>query len=698
MPWKERYITGFPMLKVKYPEFSLLQRFSKAVFSYKHILWILPLIVFFAVPALIGSEYYKKQLIRFLGANLHQNTAYTDVHLSILPAPGLEFDNVEVYENFAAALPLIRAERLNIQVSWKTLFLQEIVFNRVNLYGAEFTVYRIENIRHALKDPGKGSISSGNQWNLQTLIDKYPFLKRISYVQLSSLNLYNSRIHYKDLPNRLDYDILLNSASLSKQINGNYELNWNGLFGDSPVSGTAAFTFPAGTSSLSDMSFRILINAENFPASFFRYFTNQFFLADYRNTRISGVVTIFKKPESMLNVQVNTAVSGLYLKRKVAFPVIYLRGSIDYHNPSKYMRINSMDLEWPGNSRVTGYGSMQWLRTFDIDLKLNSPYSDYASVINFLELIRVPYQDNLHAKGLKQYLLSLKKVNYYGHILDEVNTYMTYRRQILEIPVFESQFNGGILSGKARADFSNFSFYSEGEITGSDIYKIIRVYYENPYLTGAVSGQFRMKSNVLNLENFFDYLVMDGNLVIRKGELLGYLNVIRPIAAVGKILNITGPPGKSTAFETLTLDYKIRKKTTQIRNLSMKGVGVSAKGSGLVYFDSRIDMQLTISMGGSVFGQLLKIPVIYDGIIGETMPYVDPIWIMSVSAGGMLTVPATLDPWSGVIVGSMASEYIRDGYNFVKDLFRSEEPDVQNPFTEENENSADPYSDGTEKE
>lgn len=85
---------------------------------------------------------------------------------------------------------------------------------------------------------------------------------------------------------------------------------------------------------------------------------------------------------------------------------------------------------------------------------------------------------------------------------------------------------------------------------------------------------------------------------MRDGELFGYANILKPLFSLGKLVNILGPEGRSAEFRTLVVDYSIRKEKIMTDALNMTGVGLDAKGSGEIGFDKKMNMWITVGLGG----------------------------------------------------------------------------------------------------
>ncbi|MDF3820468.1 AsmA-like C-terminal region-containing protein [Leptospira sp. 96542] len=197
---------------------------------------------------------------------------------------------------------------------------------------------------------------------------------------------------------------------------------------------------------------------------------------------------------------------------------------------------------------------------------------------------------------------------------------------------------------------------------------------QDPILLGNLDSESDLIISLKPGGDFLDKLSGTTNFKISDGKLLGYANFIKPVAELGKILNFNGPKGESTEFQELTGDIIFENQNLNLKSIKMLGIGLSAEGGGVYSKSGKIDMKFTVALSGFV-GKMIKLPILYKGVYGKNIAYIDPIWLASVYTGTIfLGGPA--GTMVGGIAGSGASETVdksidsaKEGLNKVKSFF-----------------------------
>ncbi|MCC5813677.1 MAG: AsmA-like C-terminal domain-containing protein [Leptospira sp.] len=268
--------------------------------------------------------------------------------------------------------------------------------------------------------------------------------------------------------------------------------------------------------------------------------------------------------------------------------------------------------------------------------------------------------------------LDLKNLNLKGTKISSVNGRINYINEKIElIGVNVSLYQGNVLSnGKYYLKRKGKNFDLNAKIRNVQMEPLLAGISDNKLLKGALSADISMNTRVGG-SDFLPLLDMDGKFTIEKGELLGYANFIKPVAEVGKFINFTSKnEGKSTEFKEIQGAFRIKKQILNLKEFSMDGVGVAAKGSGTYSLkNDKVDMKFTASLAGNA-GKAIKIPIIYKGVLGKNVAYLDPVWLASVYAGTLfLAGPAgTL---VGGVAGSLASDTVDKTADTVKGGFKS---------------------------
>lgn len=176
------------------------------------------------------------------------------------------------------------------------------------------------------------------------------------------------------------------------------------------------------------------------------------------------------------------------------------------------------------------------------------------------------------------------------------------------------------------------------------------------YISGLMDSDLNLRSQGNSFEILKENLISEGRIIIWYGELIDYADFLKPLFSLGKLVNVLGPKGDSTGFEELVIDYSIVKKKVKFNKVKMKGVGLDAEGYGTLGFNGSINMRIEVGLGG-LAGKIIKVPVIYKGMIPENKAYVDPFWIGSIYVG-MVVIPGP----PGAIIGPTVYESMRDLY------------------------------------
>jgi hypothetical protein len=135
---------------------------------------------------------------------------------------------------------------------------------------------------------------------------------------------------------------------------------------------------------------------------------------------------------------------------------------------------------------------------------------------------------------------------------------------------------------------------------------------------------------------------------------------------LGKLVNFLGPKGENSEFKSIQTHIYLENKIIDIPDLKMVGVGIDATGKGKINFDSSIDLRLLVGFGG-LAGKALSVPIIYKGLLNKNDAFIDPLWLGSVYLG--ITLAGPVGVTAGGIAGSIATEYIHNGINTIKDFF-----------------------------
>ena len=593
------------------------------------------------------------------------HVTYDRASFVLLPVPGFQIEKVHIYRSFVDRKPIAVAGKLVFSLSWRSILARSIVLNRIGVHRAEVSLTRSEDGRIAGLSRKKEESGS----NLESTI-------LLSLMQIGGVVVHDSRLTIKDeatggIENfNVDYlSLLYRPEDRSLRFDGRGRVNGDALEWE------MAARLPEKYGGFQSLDIRGRCEFRRFSSHLFQGILNRFYLADYTGARVSGFFTFIKKPEDPFIGEARITMAGLALKRGVHFSPFTADFSYRFSNEGSFFQLPRISITWPDVAYLYGNGWLNWTHALNMHFNINATEGNYQSVIDLIQVLRRktrPPRPGEKIPGRRTFHLDLKRILAFNHNYDTVVGDMVYENWILQLKDFELGIYGGSITGGGSIDYVNKTFSVKAQ---ADHLRVEKLIGPNS-ITGDLNASMRMFTSIVSKPDFYSRMRASGVLDIRKGELLGYANVMRPVAMLGKVLNVTGPSGKSTEFTRITTRYVIRDGSVYISGLDMTGVGLDAKASGRIGFDKSIDMNVTLGIGGDLWKHVLKIPIIYNGTINQDYPHVDPIWVAAVTVGGAMIIVPPWQPIQGVILGSLASDYIRDAYEGVKSWF-SDDDEVQ---------------------
>jgi hypothetical protein len=139
---------------------------------------------------------------------------------------------------------------------------------------------------------------------------------------------------------------------------------------------------------------------------------------------------------------------------------------------------------------------------------------------------------------------------------------------------------------------------------------------------------------------------------------------------LGKLVSFyEGNQGKSTSFKTIQGSVSYRNKVVTLNDFNMEGAGINAVGSGIYTINGKVNMRFEASFPG-IAGKAFKIPILYKGVLGKNIAFIDPVWMASVYVGSIIFAgPA--GAFIGGLAGSASSEAVQKATDVVVDSYDS---------------------------
>ena len=623
-------------------------------------LLILLFLILFTLPVFYGKESYREWLLSGVNQSSGMKIDYINESLIFFPYPGIRLHDVSIYKNYVLTSPITKAQSITFFVSWKSIYSGKIIFSKVNFDGMEVSISRNKNGSfYILNNSFEASGKENSKGDWHSIFEKF---------NLEAISLQHCVLNFNDMRFYKKYKFFISDAEISKTDNDHWKGFSTGYINSPESILNINFEFRYPLMSISeDTAFSVKIKSVNFPALLLGDLLTPSFKTNFSNTNISGNYRIEKTAGNIITGEIDAKIKGLALKGGTAFSEMFFKGDIEFDTAKMQMIFKKSVLNWPSHGYLFGNGIIYIKTGLPMTFNIYSIHGNFHSILDLIQVFRFRFQnsdsgDDRYATRL--FNLDLKRVFGYENRFETIKGQVMYNAPIMLLNNLRMTIYKGNIEGNGSVDFRDYSFRYTAEASGINVQDLIKNYTDAELISGKLSSNIKILTTVNSEPEFFTEMKARGKFKVSQGELIGYANATKAIASVGKLLNVLGPSGKSTAFEYITSDFTINNNAVKLSDLNLKGVGLDANAKGKIGLDSSIDMRVTLSLGGPV-GTVLKIPVIYSGTINKDQPYIDPVWVTSVAVGSTFAFPA--NPVQGVMVGSFVSDYIRDFF----DLFGS---------------------------
>lgn len=636
----------------------------------------------------IEPEEYKEEIL----SRIHQNTGlsinFTHNRIFFFPYPGIELEKLEVYNEDTLVATL---EKLNLEIDIIRIILGEVSIQSVGLDTGKINLTRLRTGDIELVEEIMGRISDSSQKNLPSdpiensspseirpewFYEYFPKTITIKNVEIDYIDKYYNKSYHLFMEKN-NFRISAFSRSIYWELIGVLNGREIKIFND--------FYWKYNEFSYESFRTKGSFQLDHFSLSIIDDMMVIFGDGDFKTTTISGMLNISKTEDDETILKVDSLlVKNLRKKYEKPMGSILVSTDMSYSLKKHKLGFERIKILSKNRAELFGWGYLTFTQSPIIYFQVKSSYIDVHSTLDVVSLWLDPdLNQSIFLKGLpdtgykNRYKLildfDLKNVFVYDEKLDSVKTKIVYSKPSIRIPHLSIEAYRGSLDGKGSVQiFQNPpKFQFEGNIKNIHLEEAMNRIGMKKYVTGTISSTFLLEAEGVSEKSVFDSLKIDGKILMEEGELIGYLNFLKPIASLGKILNLTGPQGRSLGYESINTDFNYKNKIFHFYNMKMKGVGLDAEGSGNIHLNGQIDFRILIALSG-IAGKVVKLPIIYRGFFGKNLPYVDPVWLGSVYAGTLfLAGPAGATV--GGIAGSAASDYINQAYTSFKNLFRKKE-------------------------
>jgi uncharacterized protein involved in outer membrane biogenesis len=612
---------------------------------------IFSILICFSVIYYLNKEYYKAYILNKIYTAIGHKIDYSNANLFIIPSPGISFVEVGIQNYLDEKTFSAKFKRLDIYLSWR------VIYGKIK-------------ITDIILDSGEINIESlPNKTSSNDSISKETIQSITSYINLESIFLSKLNIKYFDI-NKKNTELFIHELKISTNQKDSLELESKFNFLSSTIYTEFKIGFNILNPSLQTSSINANFKFENFPLASlkeFTYLANQLYLDQ---AILNGTVEIDKKIDSSklkLNTQAN--IKKFKFKKTSFYPEFNASSEMDLDFDKKELIFQSIQANIPSIAIANAKGFLSFKDVYRLNLYING---DYAEIFKIVEIII--YSTDVNIWGGPDFYSYMKiyskQARYEKFEFSKLDIDLNILNADVGIKVNTANlFNGNIsANGILKSDSKNTIFDFDINTKDIKVEELIKIYSNDKYIKGSLSSNIHFHAEGNTIENIIDKFKSQGSIQIYKGELLGYANLMKPLFSLGKLVNVLGPKGKNTEFQSMNLNFTIENRLIKIPNLKMIGVGLDAKGAGKISFDRKIDFKINVSLGG-LAGKLLFIPIIYKGVIPDNYSYIDPIWLTSVYMGtAIMTGP--VGSTVGGIAGSAVSEYVNKAWDGVKNIFK----------------------------
>lgn len=638
------------------------------------VFFLFLVVIFFTVLQFIDLETYKEQALEEIQKKTDLKISYSQATLVLVPHPGVLLEYITITDE---GIRVAELNRLRFEIAILPLLEGKLEIRGLSLDSGRIDLYRNKKGEFAAFS---GFIQPGDVSDSEDAVEWTP--DRILTLLPSNTSLDNIHLFFHDALYKKEYTLYIWKSQLDVlPYARTLHLDFYGKYNDRKIEIYTDVYWNENLFSYETLRFSGTVELDKFNVSIVEDILVMFPKADFRHTTVSGRVKIIKLDDDLSQLQWDNAhIQNFQLPGGRLFGDIHGKTGMSYSNKSSRLGFDGIQVEWKDHIKAKGYGYL----TFDdkpvIYFKADADYADIHTIFKVVnlwldpDLERSPILSGMPDTGYKDKFLLTLDINIrnayaYERKFENLSTKIFMKRYSIIVNNITAQIYQGLVSAEGEINLKptipkiNFNV----NVQKLQVESILESLSRPRHLTGTLSSNFQLQSEGLIEKDILKSLRLHGSLQLENGELLDYLNILRPIAGIGKIINFTGPPGKSTAFAKIETGFQYKHETVEFKNLIMKGVGLDAYGSGTVSLQGNLDVKLTVALAG-VAGKVLKLPILFKGRYGANLPYVDPVWVGSVYAGTVFLagpVGATV----GGIAGSAASDYIDKAIGAVKGFF-----------------------------
>jgi hypothetical protein len=633
-------------------------------------------IVFGTLKTILDQKEIKSIVREKIQTFLRLDVDYDQVSTVIFPRPGIKISGLLIHDG---DIEICKIEQVKIAFDLLALLDGEFTIRSASLKNGSLVIERemdgqislVSKFKSDAKelDEGRQKINEGPKALFQ-------FLPKI--VTLKNLNV-EYIDNYLKTKNNLDIELLeisFNKKDLATVIELNASINKNQFILESNTSLTQ------NQWSMESLRTKTQLSLLHFEPSKMGDLFDIFVKGDTRESFLDLDLRLEKESDDKLHIALeNLAWNGIKTKKGIPIPMLKIQSELDLPLKDSKIELNKFTFAFGDHTELNLHGWASYMDPQVVSMGIQSPRFDFDKLQPVIEMISnvdtqkssyFPSQEskNREAETKKKVhpqadvSLNMTKFKIGGQYIASLQGLITLREnQIAFKNVSTSIYDGKVVSS-GGLNLTSGQLHVAAILSKINVEKAIRSGTNDKLLTGTLRSDLTLDLNIKSKQSLMNQLRLKSKFHIDKGQLLGYANFIRPVAAIGKLLNFDGAKGESTAFETIDGEIALSNGSIFLKQFQMQGVGLNATGAGIYSENGKIDMKFTVGLSGMV-GKAVKLPIIYKGFYGQNFAYIDPVWLAYVYAGTLMGGPA--GTVLGSVVGTKASDNVDKSIDYAKE-------------------------------
>lgn len=704
-------------LSKSYPFFpvdkKILNKISILIIGIFSSLLMLLSIILIALQFILDKELIREMISKQINESTNFIITYENVETILFPLPGIQIKNISVANS---EYPIARINEITIYWNVYALLVKEFKLSSISIDSGELTILRSEDgtfpaFINTKKEKEKvEKISSETEKTPDGILSLLPneiLIENVKVIYIDQRWFRADQIRIESFKVKLDAADRESNVNLSMLMNGSkieivvdtrfLENNWN----------------------LENISTELQLTLHDFKLNPYSDILSIFPNAEFQKTSLDVLLNIHKEKENSFSLNVHSlSLKGLESKSKKSIQEISIVTNLKFNQVGQSLSVSHFEYQLKDKAKLNLTSKISWKNNLELTTKVDSDNLDIDSTLAWITLFSkydktksfilkdletkkkentlsiIPQtsktvhslnntkesdvklqQNNLSDKQLPPSIvasLNLNKIqvaNHYIHKLSGkiIGNSSQVTLSDVDLLLYEGKVSvNGVFRPKDKGQNLNLT----ATLSGIDTKKLLTRITKDSLLTGKMDASIQLSSRIAEKDSFANSLNVKSNFKIKNGELLGYANFIRPVAELGKLVSFyEGNQGKSTSFKTIQGSISYRNKVVTLNQFNMEGAGINAVGSGIYTINGKVNMRFEASFPG-IAGKAFKIPILYKGVLGKNIAFIDPVWMASVYVGSIIFAgPA--GAFIGGLAGSASSEAVQKATDVVVDSYDS---------------------------